>query len=368
MTPQQPRRTKIFISYSHRDSPWLERLRVHLRPLERDFEADIWDDTKIESGAKWREEIERALGSSAVAILLVSADFLGSDFIAGNELPPLLRAAEDAGTVILPVILSHSGFRRHEVLSQFQAFNDPSKPMLNMSRGGQEAVFEKVAERVAELLGAPATLARSKPRTVRAKRSMRFARLRKRVAANVVHPPKESGEMNSNVLTEVDVPHDGRGTAKKWRRIGYLLTVTAVSLATLAVLIVMAVKHFGDHAVGVSLPKTSSYARSDISWPQLAPAHLQSDIVRVTLENGEAAKVFDERLNIHVDGIRYDEEANQYLVTFHFSSATTRELRFRDVTPSSEKIYLYPVDARFRIQLLSAEASFADFSIEETLN
>src|SRR5947208_1081832 len=96
----------IFISYSHQDRRWLERLRVHLRPLEREGTAELWDDTRIASGSRWKDEIRQALAAAKVAVLLVSADFLASDFIATDELPPLLASAESAGVVILPVIIS----------------------------------------------------------------------------------------------------------------------------------------------------------------------------------------------------------------------------------------------------------------------
>ncbi|HEX8130268.1 MAG TPA: toll/interleukin-1 receptor domain-containing protein [Pyrinomonadaceae bacterium] len=141
-------RTKVFISYSHEDEDWLNRLRVHLRPLEREYDVEIWDDRKIRAGSKWREEIEDAISSAKVAVLLISASFLASDFIATDELPPLLEAAKKEGATVLPVIISPSRFSRTNSLCQFQAINSPSAPLIDLPRGEQEAILEKVAEAI----------------------------------------------------------------------------------------------------------------------------------------------------------------------------------------------------------------------------
>ncbi len=131
-------RDKVFISYSHQDTKWLKRLRVHLRPLERENNIDVWDDTKIIPGSKWKNEIRKAIGSAKVVVLLISADFLASDFTATDELPPLLKAAEEDGAVILPFILSPSRFLKSESLSQFQTANNLSKPLIGLSKAKQE--------------------------------------------------------------------------------------------------------------------------------------------------------------------------------------------------------------------------------------
>lgn len=146
-----PTRNGVFVSYSHGDARWLERLRKHLRPLEREG-VEVWDDTRLQPGKPWREEIRKALSGAKVAILLISADFLASEFIVTNELPPLLKAAEDDGATILPVIISHSRFERTASLSRFQAVNDPRRPLVQLRRANREKVLDDVARAVEDAL------------------------------------------------------------------------------------------------------------------------------------------------------------------------------------------------------------------------
>jgi hypothetical protein len=160
---RKPERSKVFISYSHKDRRWLDRLRVYLRPLERKFEIDVWDDTKIKAGARWRDEINKAIQSARVAILLVSADFLASDFVATDELPPLLKAAEEEGATILPLIIGPCRFSRDENLSRFQAVNDPSKPLRGIIKNKQESFLYDLSLRVEDLLMSKPSAPRKTP-------------------------------------------------------------------------------------------------------------------------------------------------------------------------------------------------------------
>jgi hypothetical protein len=148
--PEDGRRI-IFVSYSHKDREWLERLQVHLKPLERDGLFEFWDDTRIQTGDEWRQEINDALNSAAAAVLLISADFVASDFIAAEELPPLLAAAQKEGVKILPLILSPSRFEKIESLSRFQSVNPPSKPLIKLGKGEQEEYLVKLSD---DVLGA----------------------------------------------------------------------------------------------------------------------------------------------------------------------------------------------------------------------
>jgi hypothetical protein len=131
--------TKVFISYSHKDAKYLEQLVEHLTYYERNNLLEFWSDKKITAGAQWLVEIKRAIEYAKVAVLLISPSFLASKFIAENELPPLLHAAQKEGAIILPVIIRPSNFEDTE-LANFQAVNSPTMPVAKM-KGYQRDEF-----------------------------------------------------------------------------------------------------------------------------------------------------------------------------------------------------------------------------------
>ncbi|MDA3909932.1 MAG: toll/interleukin-1 receptor domain-containing protein [Bacteroidales bacterium] len=141
---------KIFISYSHKDKTFLDRLLIHLKPLEKQGLIDTWVDTRLMAGDKWKKELETALKNAKVGVLLISADFLASDFIIDNELPPLLYNAEKAGTLIIPVILKPCRFLRDKNLHEFQAINSPSEPLSQINDNEKEIIYDSIAQRIEE--------------------------------------------------------------------------------------------------------------------------------------------------------------------------------------------------------------------------
>jgi hypothetical protein len=145
--PSEGERDLVFVSYSHKDGIWLERLETMLRPLVRNLTLSVWDDRKIRPGQLWREEIVSALSRARVAVLLVSAEFLASDFIAEEELPPLLEAARRRGTRIIWVPVGACLFREAG-LGEFQAAHDPGEPLEAMSVARRHAVLVEVCEAI----------------------------------------------------------------------------------------------------------------------------------------------------------------------------------------------------------------------------
>ncbi|HSE58515.1 MAG TPA: toll/interleukin-1 receptor domain-containing protein, partial [Nitrospiraceae bacterium] len=144
--PASPR-DLTFISYSHKDKVWLDRLLDTLKPLVRKGSVALWADTQIRPGDQWRDEIKRALSSAKVAVLLVSTNFLASDFIAKHELPPLLKRAKAGGLTVLWVHLSSSLYEEMDI-EGYQAAHDIAKPLDSLSESEQAKVLVEIARKI----------------------------------------------------------------------------------------------------------------------------------------------------------------------------------------------------------------------------
>lgn len=126
MTSSRP---LIFISYSHKDEAWKDRLVTHLNVLQYQDSLEIWDDRRIEAGEDWFKEIEAALNASSIALLLISANFLTSKFITEKEVPLLLKRRAQEGLRLIPVILEPCAWQKVPWLVSIQARPKDGRPL-----------------------------------------------------------------------------------------------------------------------------------------------------------------------------------------------------------------------------------------------
>jgi hypothetical protein len=134
------REVNLFISYSHNDEAWHDRLvafldslkftRLSLQDLKRGnlyrdarFHYRAWSDRKIELGAKWEYEINDAIDQARVAILLISTDFLASEFVLEREIPRLMDRSEQGELAIFPLVVRPCLWKETNWLAEIQMFS-----------------------------------------------------------------------------------------------------------------------------------------------------------------------------------------------------------------------------------------------------
>jgi TIR domain len=147
-------RDKIFVSYSHKDKKLFDEFKTMLAPAIRKGVVDLWDDNRIAPGSKWKNEIKKALDSAKIAVLLVSPDFLASEFIAKDELPPLLNAAETEGVTIFWVYLSSCLYEQTGI-AKYQSAHDISKPLDSLTKSRRLLIVSEVCHRLIKLAQNP---------------------------------------------------------------------------------------------------------------------------------------------------------------------------------------------------------------------
>jgi hypothetical protein len=138
----------IFISYSHKDKDWLERINTALKPLVHGEIITIWEDRNIPAGSNWLDEINKAIASARIAVLLVSMDFLASSFIHRKELPDMLRRREQGmGFFWVPI---EATLYKYTPLNDIQSAWDPDKPLAGLSAAELARALTDIATKLAE--------------------------------------------------------------------------------------------------------------------------------------------------------------------------------------------------------------------------
>lgn len=102
-----PVRNRVFVSYAHddEDNDTFKYFWKQIGALVAQGHIDLWTDKRIGAGEDWQAEIDQAMASASVAVFLVSASFLKSNFIRAKEVPTLLQRHRDDGMKLMPILM-----------------------------------------------------------------------------------------------------------------------------------------------------------------------------------------------------------------------------------------------------------------------
>uniref|UniRef100_UPI0031406BDC tetratricopeptide repeat protein n=1 Tax=uncultured Nitrospira sp. TaxID=157176 RepID=UPI0031406BDC len=96
---------KVFISYSHKDKRYRTQLDTHLALLKREGIIEVWHDRKITGGKEWADQIDANLEQASIILLLISSDFLASDYCYDKEMGRALEKHDNGEARIIPIII-----------------------------------------------------------------------------------------------------------------------------------------------------------------------------------------------------------------------------------------------------------------------
>lgn len=124
-------RREIFICYARSNEEWKNEVKKHLKPYENYSNITVWSDDKIKAGQDWDQEIKDALNRTKFAILLITPEFLASNYIYDQELPEIMRASQEDGLEIIWIPVSPSAVLNTPI-GQLQAAFDPGRTLREM--------------------------------------------------------------------------------------------------------------------------------------------------------------------------------------------------------------------------------------------
>jgi hypothetical protein len=142
---------EVFVSYSHKDETLLRKLEAHLSILRRERVISLWHDRKITPGREWANEIDSNLNIAHIILLLVSANFLASDYCYGIELKLALERHEAGEARVIPIIIrpvdwQNAPFAKLNALPRdgkaVTTWSNRDQAFVDVARGIREAVRE----------------------------------------------------------------------------------------------------------------------------------------------------------------------------------------------------------------------------------
>ncbi len=136
---------KIFYCYAHEDRDLRDRIDKHLGVLKRSGQVVVWYDREIQAGMEWEREIERRLNTAHIILLLVSADFVHSDYCYGKEMQRALEMHEKGKVRVLPILLRPVDWQ-DAPLAKLQLLPTGAKPITTWP--DPEEALEDVARQI----------------------------------------------------------------------------------------------------------------------------------------------------------------------------------------------------------------------------
>jgi molecular chaperone DnaK len=141
---------EIFISYSHSDEAFKDKLVKGLSPLKRMGLVNIWNDREIIPGTYWEKDgVYKNLEKAQLILTLISPDFIASDYCYDNEIQKALKRHKSAEVIVIPIVIRPTHWKKL-ALAQLQALPKDAKPV--SSWPNEDEAWENIVEGIVKAL------------------------------------------------------------------------------------------------------------------------------------------------------------------------------------------------------------------------
>ncbi len=161
----------VFVCYTRKDKRSLEKLKTHLRPLQYQQLIDVRYDGDITAGTEWEPEITQKWETARVILLLVSPNFIASDYCYNVEMKQALERHERGEACVIPLIL-RSCFWSITPLGKLQALPRDAEPIIGPGWRNQDAAFFDVAQGIYRVVTEMSSLSIMQPPVIHAQASI----------------------------------------------------------------------------------------------------------------------------------------------------------------------------------------------------
>lgn len=121
---------EVFCCYAREDQVMLEHLKKHLTPLQRQGQITIWSDTNLNAGVEWEKELHQHLESADLILLLISPDFMASDYCYSIEMGRAIVRQNEGSAQVIPILL-RSTFWQNASFAKLQIIPTNANPVIN---------------------------------------------------------------------------------------------------------------------------------------------------------------------------------------------------------------------------------------------
>lgn len=222
---------KVFFSYAHEDENLRNELAKHLSILQRQGIIDSWYDRDINAGSEWSEEIDTHLNSAQIILLLISPDFIASNYCFDVEMKRAMERYMNGEAIVIPVILrptdwSGTAFRKLQALPKdakpVTTWANRDEAFLNIAKGIRKAVESIITTvnkvRVSEPIQSPSQKI-NRHKSISPMLSYSNQKKLDRLQENIDIAQKQYDELTDLINIVIDEINENRGDAVRQRNL-----------------------------------------------------------------------------------------------------------------------------------------------------